>query len=146
MKFLGKWMERENIIMSEVTQSQKNTQYSLINKWILAHKLGIPKIQFTDQVNLKKKTKVWILWSSLERGTQYPWEELQRQIVKQRLKEKPSRDCPTWRSIPYIVTKLRHYYGYQQVLADRSLVQLSPEGLYQCLTNKEVDGPSQPVD
>jgi hypothetical protein len=25
MKFLGKWMELENIIMSEVTQSQKNT-------------------------------------------------------------------------------------------------------------------------
>jgi len=25
MKFIGKWMELENIIMSEVTQSQKNT-------------------------------------------------------------------------------------------------------------------------
>jgi hypothetical protein len=25
MKFLGKWMEVENIILSEVTQSQKNT-------------------------------------------------------------------------------------------------------------------------
>ena len=25
MKFLGKWMELENIILSEVTQSQKNT-------------------------------------------------------------------------------------------------------------------------
>ena len=31
-KFLGKWMEVENIIMSEVTQSQKNTHsmHSLI--------------------------------------------------------------------------------------------------------------------
>ena len=36
MKFLGKWMELENIILSEVTQSQKNTQYTLIDKWILA--------------------------------------------------------------------------------------------------------------
>jgi hypothetical protein len=26
MKFLGKWMQLENIILSEVTQSQKNTQ------------------------------------------------------------------------------------------------------------------------
>jgi hypothetical protein len=26
MKFLGKWMELENIILREVTQSQKNTQ------------------------------------------------------------------------------------------------------------------------
>jgi hypothetical protein len=33
MKFLGKWMELENIILSEVTQSQKNTQgmHSLIS-------------------------------------------------------------------------------------------------------------------
>jgi hypothetical protein len=26
MKFLGKWMELQNIILKEVTQSQKNTQ------------------------------------------------------------------------------------------------------------------------
>jgi hypothetical protein len=33
MKFTGKWMELENIILSEVTQTQKNTQgiYSLTN-------------------------------------------------------------------------------------------------------------------
>jgi hypothetical protein len=33
MKFLGKWMELENIILSEVTQSQKNIHgmHSLIN-------------------------------------------------------------------------------------------------------------------
>jgi hypothetical protein len=33
MKFLGKWMELENIILSEVTQLQKNTRdmHSLIN-------------------------------------------------------------------------------------------------------------------
>ena len=33
MKFLGKWIELENIILSEVTQSQKNTHdmHSLIN-------------------------------------------------------------------------------------------------------------------
>jgi hypothetical protein len=32
MKFLGKWMELGNIILSEVTQPQKNTHgmYSLI--------------------------------------------------------------------------------------------------------------------
>jgi hypothetical protein len=32
-KFLGKWMEVENIILSEVTQSQKNIHgmYSLIS-------------------------------------------------------------------------------------------------------------------
>jgi hypothetical protein len=33
MKFIGKWMELENIILSEVTQSQKNTHgmHSLIS-------------------------------------------------------------------------------------------------------------------
>ena len=44
MKFLGKWMELENIILSEITQSQKsNHGYALTNKWILAWKTGIPK-------------------------------------------------------------------------------------------------------
>jgi hypothetical protein len=35
MKFLGKWMELENTILSEVTQSQKNTHgiYSLISEY-----------------------------------------------------------------------------------------------------------------
>jgi hypothetical protein len=33
MKFLGKWMDLEDIILSKVTQSQKNTQdmHSLIS-------------------------------------------------------------------------------------------------------------------
>jgi hypothetical protein len=35
MKFTSKWMELENIILSEVTQSQKNMHgmYSLIRKY-----------------------------------------------------------------------------------------------------------------
>jgi hypothetical protein len=35
MKYTGKWMELENIILSEVTQSQKNTHgmYSLISRY-----------------------------------------------------------------------------------------------------------------
>ena len=46
MKFAGKQMELENIILSEVTK--EHTQYVLTDKWILAQKFGIPKIQFTD--------------------------------------------------------------------------------------------------
>jgi len=39
MKFLGKWMELENIILSEVTQSQKeHTWYALTDNWIIAPK------------------------------------------------------------------------------------------------------------
>jgi hypothetical protein len=35
MKFLNKWMDLEDIIVSEVTQSQKNTHdmYSLISEY-----------------------------------------------------------------------------------------------------------------
>jgi hypothetical protein len=36
----------------------------------------------------------------LRRGRKYLREEIGRQSVEQRLKERPSRDCPTWRSIP----------------------------------------------
>ena len=52
MKFIGKWMEVENVIRSEVTQSQKNT-----DKWILAQKLELLKIQSTDHMKFKKKPK-----------------------------------------------------------------------------------------
>ena len=37
MKFLGKWMDLEDIILSEVTQSKKNTHnmHSLISRYYL---------------------------------------------------------------------------------------------------------------
>jgi hypothetical protein len=41
--------ERSNLITKE------HTQYALTDKWILAQKLRIPKIQFTDHMKLKKK-------------------------------------------------------------------------------------------
>jgi hypothetical protein len=58
----------------------------------------------------------------LRRGNKIPMGGNMRQSVEQRLKERPSRDCPTWGSIPYTVTKPRHYCGCQQELADRSLI------------------------
>ena len=67
MKFLDKWMELENIILSEII-TKEHTWYVLSDKRILVQKLGIPKIQFTDIW----KTKAWILWSFLEGGTKYP--------------------------------------------------------------------------
>ena len=49
MKFLGKWLDLEGIILSELTQSQKNSDdmYSLISGY-LPRKLVYPryKIQF----------------------------------------------------------------------------------------------------
>ena len=56
MKFLGKYVELENIILSEVILiTKEHTWYALTNKYILAQKLGIPKIQFTDHMKLKKE-------------------------------------------------------------------------------------------
>jgi hypothetical protein len=40
----------------------------------------------------------------------------------QRLKQRPSRHCPTWISIPHTDTKPRHYCRCQEVLGDKSLI------------------------
>jgi hypothetical protein len=61
MKFLGKWMELESIILNEVTQC-----YTLTDKLILPHTLRIPQIQFIDHMKLKKEN---IFRSFLEGGT-----------------------------------------------------------------------------
>jgi len=59
-------MELGNIILNEVTQSQKQNTHTkkqqqkthpwcaLTDKWILAQKLRLPKMQCTDPMKLKK--------------------------------------------------------------------------------------------
>ena len=57
MKFLGKWMYLEDIILSEVTQSQKNSHdmYSLISGYYPRNlKYPTYKIQFRKHMKLKK--------------------------------------------------------------------------------------------
>jgi hypothetical protein len=68
MNFAGKWIERENIILSEVTQSQKNTWYSFPDKWILTQKLRTPKTQFRDYTKLKNMEDQNVDASVLLRG------------------------------------------------------------------------------
>jgi hypothetical protein len=55
--------------------------------------------------------------------------------MKQRVKEKPSREVLTWGSIPHADTTLRNQCRCQEVLADLSLTQLCPERLCQLSTN-----------
>ena len=76
MKFLGKWMVLENIILSDVTQfTKEHTWYTLTDKYILAQKLEIPKIQFTDQMKLKKNKDQSMNTSVLlRRGNKIPME------------------------------------------------------------------------
>jgi hypothetical protein len=72
MKFLGKWMEVENIILREVHQSQKNT-HALTDTWILTQQFRIPKIQFIDHMKLKKKKDQSVDTSVLvRRGSKIP--------------------------------------------------------------------------
>ena len=81
------------------------TWYALTDKWILAQKLRIAKIQFAKYMKLKEKEDqsgdTLVL---LRMGNKIPIEEV-TQSVKQRLKEWPSRDCPTWGFNPYTTTK-----------------------------------------
>jgi hypothetical protein len=71
LKFLDKWMDLEDIMLSEVTQSQKKTH----GMWILAQKLRIPKIQFAKHMKLKKKEDQSVDTSFLlRRGNKIPIE------------------------------------------------------------------------
>ena len=64
----------EGIILSEVTQSQKNW-YALTDDWILAQKPRIPKIQFAKHKKIKKKEDQYMDTSFLLRiGNKIPME------------------------------------------------------------------------
>jgi hypothetical protein len=101
MKFLGKWMYLEDNILSEVTKSQKEViRYALTDKWILAHKLKRPKIQFAKHKKIKKKEDQRVDTSFLLRiGNKIPM-ELQRQSLELRRKDGLSRDYSSLGSIP----------------------------------------------
>jgi hypothetical protein len=60
MKFLEKWMDLDNILLSKITQSQKNTHdIALTDKCIFPQKLRITKINFAKPMKFqKRKTKV----------------------------------------------------------------------------------------
>jgi hypothetical protein len=85
LKFLGKWMYLENIILSEVTQSQKKSldMYSLISGYY-PRSLEYPRYNLQNIRKLRRKTNAWILHCSLEYRIKYPWKELQRQRLELR--------------------------------------------------------------
>ena len=94
----------EGIILSEVTQSQKNSNdmYSLISR-NYPRNLVYPryKIQFGKHMKLKKNEDQSVYTFPLLRiGNNHPWKELQRQSLELGQKDGPSRDCHIQRSIP----------------------------------------------
>jgi hypothetical protein len=59
----------------------------------------------------------------LRRGNKIPMEGVTKTKCEAETEQMTlSRDCPTWGSISYTTTKLRHYCECQQELADRSLI------------------------
>jgi tRNA U34 2-thiouridine synthase MnmA/TrmU len=67
MKSAGKWMEFENIILSEVFSHKRthNGMYAFTEKWLIAQKFRIPKIQFTDHKKEDQSVEALVL---LRRG------------------------------------------------------------------------------
>ena len=56
MKFLGTWMDIKKYHPEWGNPITKECKWcALTDKWILAQKLGIPKIQFTNHMKLKKR-------------------------------------------------------------------------------------------
>ena len=51
LNFAGKWMELENIILTEVTQTQRTCMVLLTNKWMLAKKQKTKKQNKTKPQN-----------------------------------------------------------------------------------------------
>ena len=87
MKFLGKWMDLEGIILNELIQ------YVLTEKWILAQKLSIAryKVQYVKHMKLKKNEEQSVDTLLILRiGNNHPWKELQRQSLELRQKDEPS--------------------------------------------------------
>jgi hypothetical protein len=81
---------------------------------------GIPKTQFTDHMKLKKKEDQSVDVSVLLRIGNKIWEEIRRQSVEQRLKA--IQRLLHLRIHSIYSHKPRHYCGWQDVLADRSLI------------------------
>jgi hypothetical protein len=80
--------------------TKEHTCYALTDMWILAQKLRMPKIQFAKHMNLKKKEDQSVDTSFLLRmGNKIPMEGVTETKFRAE-PEGPSRDCPTWVSIP----------------------------------------------
>ena len=78
MKLLGKWMELENIILSEITQSQENIHgmHSLISGYKLKSSDYPRYNSLTTRNSRRRMTKVLVLHSFFEGVTRYSCEQI----------------------------------------------------------------------
>jgi hypothetical protein len=68
---------------------------------------------------MKTKVDTSIL---LRRGNKTPKERVTETKCGAEMEGMTIHGCLSWGSIPYTITKPRHFFGYQQELADRSLL------------------------
>ena len=61
-----------------ISVPKEHTWYALTNKWILAQKLQISKIQFPDHMQLKKEDQSVCVSILLRRGIKYSQEQIWR--------------------------------------------------------------------
>ena len=93
MKFLGKWMEFESVILSEVTQSRKNTHgmHSLISGYLNKQ----DTIHGPQEAQEEGRPKCGCIGFS-EKRNKILTGAIMETSVGQRLKERPPRDCTIW--------------------------------------------------
>ena len=83
----------------------------------------IPKIKFAKLMKLKNKEDQRVDTSFLlRRGNKIPMEGVTETKCGAETEGMTIQRLSTWGSIPYTTTQPRHYCGYQQELADRSLI------------------------
>ena len=78
--------------------TKQHTWYVFTDKWTLAHKLRIQKIQFTDHMKFRNKEDQSVDASVLlRRGNKiFMGGNMETKCrAEKRLKERPSRNCPT---------------------------------------------------
>jgi hypothetical protein len=109
-------------------QSEKKySKHIFVNKHfpsgILAQKLRIPNIHFTEQMKLKKQKDQGMDIPVLPRtGNKIPTGGDTETKCGTETEGRTIQRLPTWGSIPHTITKPRHYCGCQQELGDRSLI------------------------
>jgi hypothetical protein len=138
MNGTGKYPDWHNLIPKE------HTWYALTDKWILAQKLWLRKVQFTDHMKLKKEDHCVDTLVLLRKGDKINLKNFNLELslskgntgtkMEQSLKERPFRDSSIMRTFPSIDTKPGQYCWCHDVLADRGLGWLPSERPCQCLT------------
>jgi hypothetical protein len=86
----------DDIILSEVIQSQNNRGYALTYKWILAQKFRIPKIQFVKHMKLKKEDQGVDTLFLLGMGNKIPMEG----VTETKFRAEP--DGPNIQRLPHL--------------------------------------------